>query len=163
MDMVLFARAWRWFLRLCVAWLSLEVILLRPRFFRLRAVVLGVGFGFNLRLHWGSSVIPSSLAENVGLSRLSLIRVSMKKFSSGRGSFLPGHSAPLVEPGTRQHRFFVYTLRSSIGFPLTGHLISGCAFILFHTLSRTKSLILPWALSLNMMSSAYRCQLFFHS
>ena len=85
MGMALIARACRWFLRLCVAWLSLEVILLHPRFFRLRAVVFGVGFGFNLRLQWGSSIIPSSLAENVGLSRLSLIRVSMKKFFFGRG------------------------------------------------------------------------------
>ena len=107
--------------------------------------------------------MPSSFAENVGLPRLSLIRVFMKKLFSGSAGFLPDHSAPLTEPGTRQHRFFVYTPRSSIGLPLMGHFMRGCVIIFFHTLSRTKFLIPPRALSLNVMSSAYKCQLFFHS
>ena len=50
MGMAPIAKACCWFLRLCVAWLSLVVILLHPRFFCLRAVVFGVGFVFNLRL-----------------------------------------------------------------------------------------------------------------
>ena len=159
--MALAGRACRLFFHLREeAQLSFVIMPLTPRFFPPRACVCGFGFGFCLRVC--ATVMPSSFAEYVGQPRLSLMRICMKSFFSGRARFCPGHSFPLTEPGTRQHRFLEYTDMSSIGLPLMGHFMRGSVITFFHILSRTKFLIPPRALSVKVTSSAYKCQLFFH-
>ena len=61
---------------------------------------------------------------------------------------------------TRKHLFFVYTFRSSIGFPFSRHHIRGCCFTLLKILFVTKSLMHPCALFSNVIL-VYMCQLFF--
>ena len=155
MAFALVVWACRGFLRLCdAAGLSSLVATLAPRFLATCVWVSRVGFGVAQRscgLHLG---IPSPVAEYVGVPCLSLIRVFIKKFISGSGGFSFVHSAHLIEPGTFQHLFFVYTPMSRTGFPVRGHFMWGWVFILFHILSSTKGFIYPRAFFSNATPSA---------
>ena len=66
-----------------------------------------------------------------------------------------------MEPGIRKQRFFVYTLKSSIGLFVVGHHIKGSSLSRCHILLSTNGFMHPFALC-SSVASVYRCQLFFH-
>ena len=68
----------------------------------------------------------------------------------------------LLDPGTRKVGFFVYMVKSGIGFLVHGHHIASSALSLSHILFLTKCLMHPSALCCRSWS-VYRWKLFFQS
>ena len=97
----------------------------------------------------------------MGGPSLSAILVRMNISVVGKGGLSSTRLGHFVEPGIRKQRFFVYTLRSSIGLFLEGHHIKGSSLSRCHILLITNGLMHPSALC-SSVASVYRCQLFFH-